>query len=193
MKGCHEMCWFIREWRRVLVGLMPVGLVLVSCTSATSAPSNEHVATPSNESVGALTIPVMDLTINMDVTDDGFQPPAVFIPVGSRVKLVLRNRGTTEHHYRVVGLVPKDLQWLAGPEEAREEAVTDKEHELHHATGYMPFRGASPAGIRPMGDEVHGYAARDDFDVVLFIPTNTGTFVVQCPLHSEMVGKVTVF
>lgn len=183
----------MRPWRHLLVSLMPVGLLLVACSNPAGV-SNEALvgapqvasATPSDESVAYL-------TINVDMTDDGFQPSSIFIPVGRGVQLVLRNRGSTEHHFRVLGLVPKDLLWLAGPEGAREEDVTDEEHERHHDASFVPFRAKSPAGIRPMGDEVHAYAAPGGMDVVLFIPTNTGTFLVQNPLRPEIVGKVTVF
>ncbi|MCZ7574257.1 MAG: cupredoxin domain-containing protein [Ardenticatenaceae bacterium] len=153
----------------------------------------ERDAFPSDESAGWL-------TINVDITDDGIEPASIFIPVGRRVQLVLRNRGTTEHHYRVVGLVPEDLLWLAREATAEEQAlvaagaVTEDEHAAHHqAASVVPYRSASPAGIQPTGNEVHAYAAAGDMDVVFFTATNIGTFIVQDPLHPEIVGKVRVF
>lgn len=180
-------------WRRLLVGLMPVGLVLAACSNPAGVSSEANVAAPQGEPATPLDEPVEFLTINVDITDDGIQPPSIFIPAGRRVQLVLRNRGSAEHHFRVPRLVPKDLLWLARPEGAREEGVTDEEHERHHDASFVPFRARSPAGIRPMGDEAHAYAAAGGMDVILFTATNTGTFSVQCPLHPGIVGKVTVF
>ena len=55
-------------------------------------------------------------------------------------------------------------------------------------------RATSPAGITPTGQEVHAYVSgAERIDVVLFTATQTGTFVVQCDLHPEHVGKLTVF
>lgn len=160
------------------------------------APAHERVATSAEDA------PAASMTINVDVTDAGIQPSSIFIPVGKRVQLVMRNRGSTEHHYVVLGLVPRDLLWLTKEATVEEAAlVTDgvvrkDDHSAHHQAGSLvPFRSRSSAGIRPLGDEVHAYAAGGGggMDVVLFTPTNTGTFAVQCPLHPELAGKVTVF
>lgn len=132
--------------------------------------------------------------INVDISDIGIQPSSIFIPSEQRVRLVLRNQGSTEHHFRIVGLAPRDLLWASDPEAVREEDVTDEDHNLHHAGGYVPWRATSLAGIKPTGDEVHSYVSPTRrMDVVLFTATNSGTFVVQCLLHPEIVGKVTVF
>lgn len=190
----------IRGWRRVLVGLLPVVLVLVACTGVTSVSNKAEVAAPQEDPAAVVNLdklraissdqPLEYLTINVRITDDGFQPASIFIPVGRRVKLVVRNHGMAEHHYRIVGLVPGDLRWR------QTDAVTDEdeEHLDHHpGASYVPYRSTSKAGIKPTGDEVHAFAAGRALDVVLFIPTNTGTFAVQDPLHPEIVGKVTVF
>ena len=139
------------------------------------------------------------LTINVDITEAGYQPASISIPAGQRVQLVVRNRTQVEHHYRIVGLVPANLLWLADPVEATErvEGVTDDEHDAHHASSYVAWRAPSPAGILPTGDEVHAwaylYSPGGGKDVVLFTATETGTFEVVCPLHPEMVGEVTVY
>ena len=46
------------------------------------------------------------LTVNVEVSDGAIRPASVFIPAGRPVQLLVRNRGTMEHHYRVVGLTP---------------------------------------------------------------------------------------
>ncbi|MBF8300934.1 MAG: DsbD protein, partial [Acidobacteria bacterium] len=53
------------------------------------------------------------LTLNVAVSDEALRPAAVFVPAGRPVQLVLRNRGSMEHHYRVVGLRPDDLFWVS--------------------------------------------------------------------------------
>lgn len=137
------------------------------------------------------------ITINIDITDDGFQPSSISIPVDQRVKLVVRNRTSVEHHYKIVGLVPANLLWLAEPETVAREGVTDEEHDAHHASSYVAWRAPSFTGIQPRGDEVHAWAYRyspgGGKDVVLFTATNTGTFPVVCPLHPGLAGEVTVY
>lgn len=138
--------------------------------------------------------PVRYMMLNVEISDTGIQPSAVFIPAGQPVQLVLRNRGSTEHHYRVVGLVPDELSWIAAPASTIEEDVSDDDHAAHHDRAFVRWRVTSPAGISPTGNEVHAYvSARGGVDVVLFTATQTGTFVVQCDLHQEKVGKLVVF
>src|SRR5687767_4731563 len=52
------------------------------------------------------------LTVNVAVSNAGIQPSTVFVPAGQPVQLMLRNRSTAEHHYRVVGLTPDELWWI---------------------------------------------------------------------------------
>ena len=136
-------------------------------------------------------------TVNVDITEEGFRPASISIPVGQTVQLVVRNRTQVEHHYRVVGLIPRNLLWLAEPEPERPEDVSLDDHEAHHNNTYVAWRGPSPAGIQPNGDEVHAwthlYSPGGGKDVLLFQAANTGTFEVVCPLHPEFVGEVTVY
>ena len=130
-------------------------------------------------------------TLNVVISDDGAQPSRVFVPAGQRVQLVLRNQGATEHHYRVVGLVPSDVLWMSEPGGA--SPLDASNEHAHHARGFVDSRTASPSGITPSGDEVHAYvSAAKGVDVLLFTAANTGTFVVRCDLHSETVGQLTV-
>jgi hypothetical protein len=198
------MVRLFQGWCRVLVGLVPTGLVLVACSSVADVSNTPGVDTPQGEPTAVAQLdtenaispddPVGFLTINVDMTDDGFKPPWIFIPAGRGIQLVLRNRGTTEHHFRVLGLVPTDLLWRVEAEgDPVAEGVTDEEHDLHHNADFVPFRSTSAAGIRPIGDEVHGYAERGQLDMIRFVATNTGTFAVQCPLHPGIGGTMTVF
>ncbi|MBI2911843.1 MAG: hypothetical protein HYY05_06850 [Chloroflexi bacterium] len=155
---------------------------------------HEHAATSAEDA------PAPSMTINVDVTDAGIQPSSIFIPLGKRVRLVVRNRDSTERHYVVAGLVPRDLLWLSNeptPDEVtlvEDGAVTEDQHAEHHRSGrFVPFRSRSPWGIKPLGFEVHAYAAGGAIDVVLFTATARGTFSVVDPLHPEASGKVTVF
>jgi hypothetical protein len=61
-------------------------------------------------------------TGRIDISDSGIEPAIVFIPAGRPIQLMLRNRGATEHHYRVVGLVPDHLVWVSRPETAQQAA-----------------------------------------------------------------------
>jgi len=135
------------------------------------------------------------LTVNVEIADGAIRPASVFIPAGRPVQLLLRNRGSTEHHYRVVGLVPDDLVWVSRAESAPEDAVTDDdEHSHHHDRQFVRWRAISPAGIHPTGKEVHAYVSvPGDVDMVVFSASQAGTFAVRCDLHPAEVGKLTVF
>jgi cytochrome c-type biogenesis protein len=133
------------------------------------------------------------LTLNVDISDTGINPSAVFVPAGRPVRLLLRNRGSMEHHYRVVGLAPDDLSWIDRSGNASQDGVSDEEHN-HHDRRFVQSRAPSPAGIRPTRGEVHAFVVGpNDLDVVLFTPTLAGTYVVRCDLHPEHTGKLTVF
>lgn len=199
----------VSGWCRLLAGLVPVGLALVACSSAVGAPIQPGVIQPHATPAGAVSLPVNGDTtqtstpaiedtatlfvVNVDMTDEGYQPASIFIPKDRRVLLVLRNAGTTERHFRVPGLIPTNLLWLSEPEGPREAGVTEEDHDSHHSGGFVPWRGTSAAGIKPLGFEVHGYAEKGGVDEVLFTPASTGSFMVQDPLHPEITGKVTIF
>jgi cytochrome c-type biogenesis protein len=135
---------------------------------------------------------VLDFTVNVGISDGEIQPSAVFVPAGRPVQLVLRDRGSMEHHYRVVGLEPDDLLWMADSAESG-AAPPAGEHD-HHNHQFVNWRTASPAGIRPTGREVHAYVWPDRrLDVVFFTATQAGTYVVQCDLHPDETGRLTVF
>lgn len=135
------------------------------------------------------------LTVNVEIADGAIRPASVFIPAGRPIQLLLRNRGSMEHHYRVVGLVPDDLVWVTRAESAPEDAATDDdEHSHHHDRQFVRWRATSPAGIHPTGQEIHAYVAvPGDVDMVVFSASQTGTFAVHCDLHAEEVGKLTIF
>ncbi|OFW00698.1 MAG: hypothetical protein A3I61_06890 [Acidobacteria bacterium RIFCSPLOWO2_02_FULL_68_18] len=135
----------------------------------------------------------LDFTINVAISDTGFRPSAVFVPAGRPVQLVLRNRGSAEHHYRVVGLVPDELSWVAAGADAG-TAGSDEDHANHHGRTFVSWRGASPAGIRPTGHEIHAYVSPEEsVDAVRFIATRTGTYGVECDLHPKEAARLTVF
>ena len=135
------------------------------------------------------------LTVNVEISDGAIRPASVFVPAGHPVQLLLRNRGSTEHHYRVVGLVPDDLVWVSRVKSTPEDIVVDEdEHSHHHDRQFVRWREPSPAGIRPTGKEIHAYVSvPGDVDMVVFSASQAGTFAVRCDLHPEEVGKLTVF
>lgn len=133
--------------------------------------------------------PVAMITVNVELTDTGFVPDSVSIPVGRGIQLVVRNRGAREHHYHIVGLQPTDLLWLS--KEDPSDTPPDV-HATHHGAELVPYH-ICKSGICPAGIAVHAHAAPGDIDVIIFTATKTGTFVVECPLHPELKGKVVVF
>ncbi len=134
-------------------------------------------------------VPAAMLTVNVELTDTGFVPSSVTIPVGQRIQLVVRNRGVREHHYHIVGLRPADLLWLS--REDPSDTPPDV-HGSHHSGELVPYH-ICKSGVCPAGISVHAHAAPGDIDVIVFIATKTGTFEVRCPLHPEFRASVSVF
>ncbi len=126
------------------------------------------------------------------MSETAIEPSAVFVPAGRPVQLLLRNRGSAEHHYRVVGLAPDQVAWLARTDAGAGGAAAEAHN--HHSRTFVPSRAASPAGIQPTGTDVHAYVSPDErVDAVLFTASKAGTYVVQCDLHPEKVARLTVF
>lgn len=211
MMGDERMVTLIRGQHRIVLGLVLVMLALAACSNVNGeTTTGENAVPPQDQTPTSVILDESELPspdepgfyriINVTISEDGAKPSRLFIPVGERIQLVVRNRDTTEHHYRIVGLIPYGLEWIApeGDEPIFDETATEAEIEAashHHGTGFIPFRAESPSGIRPIGDEVHAWVSGrgSAVDQVRFIATNTGTFIVECPLHSEEIGKVTVF
>ena len=168
-------------------------LVFALLASSGAAQVQVHDAIDHGAHVAPADAPVEYLTVNVVVSDEAIQPSAVFVPAGRPVRLVLRNRGTTEHHYRVVGLAPDEVMWLSQGQSGGATAVSTDDHN-HHNRQFVRWRAPSAAGVTPTGAEIHGYAPGSrGTDVVLFTASQAGTFVVQCDLHPEKVGRLTVF
>lgn len=197
----------VRHPGRVGAGLVVAVLIVAGCTlpSPTGFAEEDDVTSTTvaypfeNPQDGSLALSDYQVTVNVDLTDTGFEPATIYIPEGRGIQLVLRNRGTTEHHYRVAGLIPTKITWLASSEynlsqlQDRPEDISEAEHLLHHMIAFVPFRDESPFGVKPLGNEVHGYAAPRDREIIRFIAVNPGTFRVEDVLHPEIVGQVVVF
>jgi len=81
-----------------------------SATDGTSADAPEESVTVTPDYDGG------EITVNVVLTDEGFEPETIFLPAGRHIRLVLRNRGKAEHHFRVARLVPADMRWFLVPE-----------------------------------------------------------------------------
>jgi hypothetical protein len=194
---------------RALIAVLGLSLI------AACGGSGSSTATTTTQPVTvAAQLDLSPLTVNVLLTDEGFEPETIFIPAGRQIQLVLRNRGTTEHHYKIKGLVPSSLSWISfpvvdsydldsmTPEELAAYGIdlagaTDEweiEHILHHLHAtFVPFRDGSPAGVKPIGLEVHGWASLGTVDVVSFFALTTGRFAAEDVLFPELIGEVVVF
>jgi uncharacterized cupredoxin-like copper-binding protein len=200
-----------RRRAHAVMWLVVVAVGLVSCTGASDS---SVTATSPDAAAQVVVAPNLDkptILINVTLTDEGFEPSTIFMPAGRHVRLVLRNRGTAEHHFRVPGLIPFNMAWLLAPEldeydllsmteeELAEHGITaeddaDIEHVLHHLSPqFVPTKEESPAGVKPLFGEVHGYVGLGTTDTLSFFPTNTGTFISQDVLHPEITGRVVVY
>jgi len=194
-----------RLWRSaVLVGVLAV--MAVACTGG---------AGPDGSGTGQVETKIVPINtdldtyfVNVDVTDEGFEPSTVFIPAGQHVRLVVRNRGTIEHHFRVGGLIAEDLAWYVPSEIDETELLAmgedelaalgivegeDLEHIGHHLSpSFVPFKGESAAGVSPLPGELHAYARPGGYDVLSFFATSVGGFVAEDVLNPEIVGRLIV-
>lgn len=197
------------KWNRRAAGVLAAFLLVAACGGS----SGSATTTPQPVTVAAHP-ELTPLTINVLLTDEGFEPETIFIPAGRQVQLVLRNRGTGEHHYKIKGLVPSSLAWISIPQIDTYDldtmtpdelasfgidltGVTDAleiEHVLHHLHAtFVPFRDESPAGIKPIGLEVHGWVSLGTVDVVSFFALTTGTYDSEDVLNPDLTGTVVVF
>lgn len=191
--------------------LLAFALVLAACTPAEEAGSVS--AAGGDESGTVFVEPDYDaneILVNIFLGDEGIEPSTIFIPAGKPIRLVLRNRGTREHHFRVGGIVPINMSWYTPadideydldsmtPEELAELGIenssSDAEHELHHQNAsFLPFKEESLSGVKPLPNEVHGYVQVGLNDVMSFITVNTGVFIAEDVLHPELTARVIVF
>jgi hypothetical protein len=133
------------------------------------------------------------ITLNVEVTDAGFEPASISIPAGAGIQLLMRNHGTTEHHFRVVGATPARLLWVARPDTGIEDGVTEEDHEKHHLIGYVDWRGTADSGIKIAADEIHGWSRPTEMEIMRFIISEPGTYQFEDVLFPELSGELTVF
>ena len=177
--------------RRILISLLAIGLLLIACTSAPPVPTAvapwaDFAADADHAEHHGST-----LTVNVYVTDAGFEPASIAIPAGRAVELVLRNVGADEHHLKVAGLAATGLMRLSRVEVV---AAVDGNHAHDHGGSLVPIGSStSSAGIRRSGNEVHAYAFGGGMDVIVFTATKSGAFKMHCPLHPGLTGRVEVY
>lgn len=207
--------------RRTRFGAGAAALMVVAagCSAGRAAPAATSPTTSEPPAVTTTTVVVppdlggKEFLVQVAMTDDGFEPGTILLPAGRHVRLVLRNRGSTEHHFRVKKLVPVEMRWLLEPDldisnidemsdaELAEYGLTgedatdeDVEHILHHLEPtFVPGKEKSPSGIKPLPTEVHGYAVVGGHDVLSFFALTTGRYEVEDVLHPEITGTVIVF
>jgi len=194
---------------RPAAGFLAAFLLMAACGGSSGS------ATTTTQPITVAAHPELSpLTINVLLTDEGFEPETIFIPAGRQIQLVLRNRGTVEHHYKIKGLVPSSLAWISIPQIDTYDldtmtpdelaaygidlsGVSDEleiEHILHHLHAtFVPFRDESPAGIKPIGLEVHGWVSLGTVDVISFFALTTGTYQSEDVLSPDLTGTVVVF
>ena len=182
----------------VTVAITSMALVLAAC-GGDSAASDDGSA--NTEATTATTEPApipqdwdrVLITLNVEVTDTGFEPAAIFIPAGRGIQLLMRNHGTTEHHLRVVGAEPARILWVARPDTGIEDGVTEEDHSKHHLIGYIDWRGTSDSGIKIPADEIHGWSRATEMEIMRFIISEPGTYQFEDVLFPELTGELTVF
>ncbi len=190
---------------RLPVALIALVLVAAACSGSEGSSDGPTLPTAAPSVMVPQDLDSPIFVANVQLTDDGFDPDMIFVPAGRQVRLVLRNRGSHEHHYRVAGLIASEIRWLMEPDVDEEEIDNlladnagftddDVEHILHHMTpSYVPFKDASLSGIKPLRNEVHGYAQAGQTDVLTFYPLATGKYEVEDVRYPEFTGTFVVF
>lgn len=179
-----------RGRRRILTSLLATGLLLIACGApavpTAAAPWADFAADADHAEHHGPT-----LTVNVYVTDTGFEPASIALPAGRAVELVLRNVGADEHHLKVAGLAATGLMRLSRAEVV---AAVNGDHAHDHGGSLVPISAStSSAGIRRSGGEVHAYAFGGGMDVIVFTATRIGTFKMHCPVHPGLTGRVEVY
>ena len=199
---------------RYLIAILAFALLASACSGdseatpiAGGAGSRESVTVEPDFSMAPL-------PVNIKLTDEGFDPDIIFLPAGRPIRLILRNHGTSEHHFRINGLIPSQMRWMEFPEvdeydlasmTAREleeygvelAGVTDEAelaHIVHHLKPtFVPFKEESPSGVKPLGTDVHGYTVLGKTEVMSFFALQTGEYASEDVLFPEITGRVIVF
>jgi hypothetical protein len=136
------------------------------------------------------------ITVNVTVDEQTISPAQVAIPSGAKVRLVLRNRGSQEHHFHIAGLNPTEMLWLVKDFDSGAPVISTgpDDHSAHHGIEMAPYHVCTArGGVCPTGLDVHAHAAAGDVDVIMFTTADKGTFAVTCPLHPNLKGTVVVF
>ncbi len=214
MEGFHVMR-NIRSLVRITIAVGALALVAAACSSD-DADGDLLVAGGDRERVTVQPdLTATALNVNVRLTDEGIEPNIIFLPAGRPIRLVLTNHGSTEHHFRIKGLIPTQLRWMEVPEIDEydiesmsssdliaygiEEAasITDEAelaHYMHHLIpSFVPQKAASPTGINPLGTEVHGYVIRGGKDVMEFFALQTGEYMADDVRFPEFTARVIVF
>jgi hypothetical protein len=204
-----------RHPMRYLIAALAFALVAGACSSADGGSDDRGSGGSGDTFMVEPDLISAPLNVTVVFTDDGFEPSMIFLPAGRQIRLALRNRTEAEHHFRIRGLVPGNLRWMQVPEIDEYEAATmsleeleafgiadvaditdeaELAHYMHHLTPtFSPVKEVSPAGIKPLGTEVHGYVTRGKQDTLTFFPLSVGRFVAEDVLHPEVTGTVIVF
>ena len=200
---------------KLMIALSAFALVATACSSGDSS-GELLVAGGNRERVTVQPdLTATALNVNVRLTDEGIEPNIIFLPAGRPIRLVLTNHGSTEHHFRIKGLIPTQLRWMEVPEIDEydiesmsssdliaygiEEAanITDEAelaHYMHHLIpSFVPQKAASPTGIKPLGTEVHGYVIRGGKDVMEFFALQTGEYPADDVRFPEFTARVIVF
>ena len=183
----------------VTVVVASMAVVLAACGGDSAASGDDGSANTNATTATTEPAPIPQdwdrvlITLNVEVTDDGFEPAAILIPAGRGIQLLMRNQGTTEHHLRVIGAEPARLLWVARPDTGIEDGVTEEDHSKHHLIGYVDWRGTADSGIKITGDEIHGWSRPTEMEIMRFIISQPGTYQFEDALHPELTGELTVF
>ncbi len=145
---------------------------------------------------------VAPLVVNVTLSDDAILPEVLAIPLGRPITLIVRNRGTREHHYQIRDMAATGLFWFAGGDGAVDPVLAAEDPEAathggHHGPNEMlPYDICdSKYGFIacPTGEWVHVYAPPSGMDVIAFSAAQTGTYDAFSQFDPGLTAKVVVY
>ncbi|MBI4297851.1 MAG: hypothetical protein HY676_04900 [Chloroflexi bacterium] len=161
------------------------------CVEAVIAPLVWHLPiSPSTPSQTLTRVSLADArVIQVKGSDSGFEPASLSLVKGQRVVLVFENTGSVEHHFHARQMPAQDILWLSSQDTG---PMPSDINSLRSAL-FLPYHVCdSESGICPTGIDVHLHARAGGWLAISFVPPDTGTFTMTCPLHPEMMGTIVV-
>jgi uncharacterized cupredoxin-like copper-binding protein len=179
--------------RSVTTAIASVLLALASISIAQDGHQHDHVHAA--VLAGSEILPALGehgwhhQVVEVTATADGFSPSVFTVRQGEPFIVVFSNPSDVEHHFHIMGLEPVDLSWFMVMENGLDQFDLDALFAVERAKDHICD---SVTGICRLGINVHLHANPGSFDAIMFTAPTAGTFVIEDPLHPELLATIIV-